>query len=152
MTFMMMMMLCQAAPATPLRLADLPAAVQKAVEKETQAGAKIEKIKTEKVTLPSGREETGYEVEFELKDQEREIVYAASGEVLQIEEEISWKQVPAAAQRAIQAAAKGGKLRKTDRLQRQGQVLYEAELEIGGKRSSQLFTAAGQPVPKPSGK
>lgn len=127
--------------APALKLADLPPAVRTAVEAELRTGYTIDKIKSKAF---SGQ--PAFEVEFERKGKEREILYKSSGEVIQIEETMELKDVPAPALDAMRKAAKGGKLRKADRIERAGKVYYEGELEIAGKRSSLLFDAKGNRV------
>ena len=66
----------------------------------------------------------------------KDISIAKDGAVLEIEEEVEQSSLPAAAQSALQARAKGAKITKVESVTRKGKIVsYEATVMNGTKKS-----------------
>ena len=126
------------------------AAVQTTIQTEAQGG-NIEEIERE---TENGK--TVYEAEVILNGQEVDIMIASDGTLLgkevedadddddddegdddddddDDEEEVTLDEVPAAVKDTILANAQGGTIEEIERETEDGQVVYEAEVEINGK-------------------
>lgn len=85
------------------------------------------------------KEKSGdYEVGFEQGKEEMSVVYNNQGQMLEIETEMSVKDLPA----AVQTALKGKKIKEAAKIVKDGKTYYEAE--VGGK--DLMFTADGKPA------
>jgi len=113
-----------------LKSADVPAAVKSAFEKAYPNATDVDWKK----------EDSGYEVEFELgSENEQSIVFDANGKWLEKEIEINKADLPA----PVLAALKGKRIKEASKITKaDGAVLYEAEV----KRKDLLFDANGKPV------
>jgi len=125
-----------------ITLDQAPAAVQATIKAEAQGGT-IKEIERE---TENGK--TVYEAEVIINGQEFEIEVAPDGTLLgkeveeaddeeddddDDEEEVSLDEVPAAVKATILEHAKGGTIEEIERETEDGQVVYEAEVEINGK-------------------
>jgi hypothetical protein len=120
---------------------DLPAAVQKAVPDETK-GAQIKGYNQE-----TEKGKTFYEVETMLNGKSRDLLFDASGALVEVEEEIAIDSIPPAAKAAIEKRAAGGKVNKVESVTRGHIVSYEAEITSKtGKRSEVAVKPDGSPV------
>lgn len=124
--------------AKKLELKDLPPAVQKTVQKESQ-GAEIKNI---------GKEtEDGiaqYEVETLLNGKHRDFNVDTKGTLLVVEEETTLETIPAAAKAAILKKVADGKLGTVELFKRRGETMYEAGYTSkGGKKHEVLVKADG---------
>jgi hypothetical protein len=120
---------------------DLPAAVQKAVPDETK-GAQIKGYNQE-----TEKGKTFYEVETMLNGKSRDLLFDASGALVEVEEEIAIDSIPPAAKAAIEKRAAGGKVNKVESVTRGQIVSYEAEITSKtGKRSEVAVKPDGSPA------
>ena len=132
-----------------ITLDEAPAAVQATIQAEAQGGS-IEEIERE---TENGK--TVYEADVIINGQEVEIKVAPDGTLLgkeveddddddnegddddddddDDEEEVTLDEVPAAVKATILAQAQGGTIEEIERETEDGQVVYEAEVEINGK-------------------
>ena len=119
-----------------LQMEDLPQPVQKAVRQEEARGATI-------VGLASEREggKTMYEVETKVNGRTRDLLFDASGKLVEAEEETTIGAVPSAVRAAFDAR---GKVLKVEALTRGGVVTYEAQIEKNGKKSEVVVDANGK--------
>lgn len=120
-----------------LALKDLPPGAQKTIREQTR-GSRILKIDRE--------EKDGamvYEVETQTRGGRRDLLVSSSGEVLEIEQEVEWNAVPAAARAALARKATGGKIVKVEEVTRNGRVIYEASIRRQGKTEEAAVTASG---------
>jgi uncharacterized membrane protein YkoI len=109
---------------------DLPPAVQKAVPAETK-GAEIKGYNQE-----TEKGKTFYEVETMLNGKSRDLLFDASGALVEVEEEVALDSIPSAAKAAIQKRAASGKVNKVESVTKGQSVNYEAEITSKtGKRS-----------------
>ncbi len=133
-----------------ITLDQAPAAVQATIKAEAQGGT-IKEIERE---TENGK--TVYEAEVIINGQEVEIEVAPDGTLLgkeienadddkdkdegdddndndEDEEEVTLDEAPAAVKATILAQAQGGAIKEIERETEDGQVVYEAEVEINGK-------------------
>jgi uncharacterized membrane protein YkoI len=120
---------------------DLPPAVQKAVPAETK-GAEIKGYNQE-----TEKGKTFYEVETVLNGKSRDLLFDASGGLVEVEEEVALDSIPSAAKAAIEKRAASGKVDKVESVTKGQSVSYEAEITSKtGKRSEVAVKADGSPV------
>ncbi len=76
-------------------------------------------------------EDSGYEAEFELKNEEMSVTYDKAGNMLEAEMEIEKEQLPQSAAEYI-SAQKWGKIKEVSKIVKADEtILYEAELKKG---------------------
>ena len=119
-----------------IQMKDLPAAVQKAVQQEEARGATVKSIVAEK---EGGK--TMYEVETMVSGRSRDLIFDATGKIVEVEEEVSIDAVPAPVKAALEAA---GKVIKVETLTKGAKVTYEAQIEKNGTEIA--VDAAGKRV------
>ncbi len=112
-----------------IKQADLPAAVREALPANT-AGAEIKNVIKE-----TSKGKTVYEVETVKNGLTRDLIFSASGALLETEEQVSLEAIPAASRSALEAKAKGAKIEKVEALTKNGKVTYEAAILRNGKKS-----------------
>jgi uncharacterized membrane protein YkoI len=121
----------------PVKMKDLPAAVQKTVLEQTKGG----ELKGLSMELENGK--TFYEAETRVNGRGRDVLIDANGAVVEIEEEVTLDSLPAAARAAIEKSASGGKITKVELVTKGKIVTYEAALLKGGKKSEIIVAADG---------
>jgi uncharacterized membrane protein YkoI len=114
---------------------DLPPAVQKAVQEETK-GATIKGYAKE---VENGK--TMYEVETTVNGHSRDLLFDATGRLVEAEEAVSLDTVPAAVRTAFEAR---GKVLTVETVTKGKTVTYEAQVEKNGKKSEVAVDAAGK--------
>jgi uncharacterized membrane protein YkoI len=119
-----------------IQLKDLPQPVQKAVQQEEAKGATIVGLASE---TEGGK--TMYEVETTVSGHTRDLLFDASGTLVETEEETPLGAVPAAVKTALEAR---GKVLKVETLTKGGTVTYEAQIEKNGKKSELEVDANGK--------
>jgi uncharacterized membrane protein YkoI len=120
-----------------VQMKDLPAAVQKAVTEQIK-GAELKGLTEE---VENGK--TVYEVETIKNGRTRDVVIDATGAVLEVEEAVDLKDIPAPAKAAIEKAAAGGKITKVETITKNGVTSYEAAISKLGKHSEVKVAADG---------
>jgi len=111
-----------------LKLAQLPAAVQKTVSRESER-ATVKEYSTE---VEGGVRL--YEAELEINGRSKDISINSKGEVVEIEEQVELDSLPDAVKNALTKAAGGGTIRKIESLTKRGKlVAYEAAIVEGKK-------------------
>ena len=113
----------------PVKLSDLPPAVQKAIEAQTK-GAEIKGISTE-----TEKGKTLYEAETRLNGHGRDLLFDKTGTLVEVEEETALDAIPAPARSAIEKKSANGKVLKVETVTSGSKVSYEAEIEKNGKKS-----------------
>ncbi|MGB7159667.1 MAG: PepSY domain-containing protein [Tepidisphaeraceae bacterium] len=141
-----------------VKLADTPAAVQKAFKDEAKGGA-IEKVTKE---TEDGKEV--YEALVTIDGKKYEVEVGADGKLLEKEAaemddkedddddddddekevEVRLSDVPAAAQKTLQEHAKGAKIEKVTKDTEDGKEIYEAEVTLDGKKHEIEVAADGK--------
>src|SRR5947209_5124175 len=91
-----------------LKVADLPPAVQKAVQEELKNATLVG------VSKEREKGKTLYEVETTVKGKTRDLMVDAAGSVVEVEEEVEISSIPAAARDAITKKAGSGKITKVE--------------------------------------
>jgi uncharacterized membrane protein YkoI len=126
--------------ADKMKVENLPAPVQKTVNAET-ATATLVRLEKER---EGGK--TVYEVETKVNGKSRDLMVAADGKILSVEEETAIEGIPAAAREAILKKAAGAKIKMVETVTKGSDVSYEATI-IGksGKTKEFGFNADGTP-------
>jgi len=124
----------------PVKMTDLPAAVQKSIQEQTK-GATIKGVAQE-----SEAGKTVYEVETTLDGKGRDLTFDTGGKLVELEEEVPISSIPAAAKTAIETRAAGATITKVEKVTEGQSVKYEAALRKGTKRSEISVTADGMPA------
>lgn len=130
---------------TPVKMADLPPAVQATV-KEQSKGAVLRGLSKE---VEKGK--TIYEAELKVNGHNKDVSIDADGTVIEVEEETPIDSVPAAAKAAILKGAGTGKVLKVETVTQHGSVVaYEAQVQktVGGKKSEVRVGPDGKPAPE----
>ena len=120
---------------------DLPAAVQKTAQRESQ-GTVLRYSKE----VENGKIE--YEVEMIVAGKSKDISIDPSGKVVEIEQQLSLDAVPLAAMAAIQKGAAGGSVRKVEEVTSDTETAYEAQILNNGKRREIRVHADGSAAPE----
>jgi uncharacterized membrane protein YkoI len=126
---------------TPVKMKDLPPAVQKTVQDQTK-GAQIKGLSKE---VEKGK--TMYEVETMMNGKARDLLIDATGALVSVEEPIAIDAIPAAAKAAIEKLAAGGKIKSVETVTKGQTVTYEAVI-AKGKKNSEVVVAADGSVQK----
>ena len=127
----------------PIKFADLPAVVQKAMLRE----AKGVKIKNTLVEVEDGK--TYYECETILPSgKSRDFLVNPQGKVTEVEDEVEVGEVPAAVKAAVEkAAAGGGKITKLESVKKDGKITgYAATVVKNGKTTGLELNPDGTKV------
>ena len=124
-----------------IQKADLPTAVQKAMESET-AGSTIRGYSSE---VEEGQQE--YEVETVKNGHSRDISFAPDGQVLEVEEQVELANLPSRVRDALHAKAGSGNITKVESITKQGKlVAYEAKVQKAGKKHEIQVGPDGEPL------
>lgn len=116
---------------------DLPPAVQAAVQDATR-GATIKGYARE-----VGGGKTMFEVETTVNGHARDLLFDASGTLVEVEEAMSLDAVPVAVKTALAAR---GHVVTVEQVTRGKAITYEAVVEHNGKQSEVAVTADGKPI------
>ncbi len=121
----------------------LPAAVRKTVKEQTQ-GAKLLSASKE---IENGA--VKYEIETDVQGRSRNISLDGAGKVIEIEEQVALDTLPPAARARIEQQAGKGKVLSIEMVTEPGKpVIYEATIEVAGKRAEIRVAADGSLLPK----
>lgn len=120
---------------------DLPAAVEKTVVQQSK-GATIRGFNEE---MENGQ--TTYEVEMVVNGHSKDVQMDANGAVIEVEEQIDLKALPADVKAGLQAKAGEGKITKVESITKKDKlVAYEAKVVTGGKKSEVQVGPDGKPL------
>lgn len=120
---------------------DLPAAVEKTVVQQSK-GATIRGFNEE---MENGQ--TTYEVEMVVNGHSKNVQMDANGAVIEVEEQIDLKALPADVKAGLQAKAGEGKITKVESITKKDKlVAYEAKVVTGGKKSEVQVGPDGKPL------
>src|SRR5260370_18082450 len=124
-----------------LRKSDLPPAVQKTAEAQSQ-GATIQGYSSE---IADGKLE--YEVSMTVNGHSRYVSIAPDGSVLEIEAEAALADLPPTVRPGLHAKAGAGTITKVESITKHGTlVAYEAQVSTGGERSEIQVGPDGKPL------
>jgi hypothetical protein len=113
-----------------LKKSDLPAAVQKVAEQQSQ-GATVRGYASE---TEDGKLQ--YEVSLTVDGHTKDVAIAPDGTINEIEEQVFLDKLPSSVRDALQKKAAPGKIVKVESLTKRDQlVAYEAQVTTGGKKS-----------------
>jgi hypothetical protein len=137
-TLLVVLLTCAAIAAEkPVKMKDLPAAVQKTVQEQIQ-GADLKGLSKE---VENGK--TFYEAETMRDGKSRDILMDTSGQIVEVEEATTLESVPAPVRTALQKAARKGKIVKVETVTKGGVVSYEAVVSKNGKKSEVALSGDG---------
>ena len=119
---------------TKIKLADLPAPVQKTVQEQTK-NAELKRLSKE---VENGK--TFYEIEIIVNGKSRDLLVDPSGKIVELEEAVTLESVPAAVRAAL---APKGRILKIETVTRRNAVSYEAVISKNGKKSEIAVEADG---------
>jgi hypothetical protein len=124
-----------------IKRSDLPPAVEKTVAAES-TGATIKGFSTEKE-----KGETFYEAEMMVNGHSKDVLIAADGTVVEVEEQVVLDSLSADVKAGLQTKAGKGKILKVESLTKKGKlVAYEAQVETNGKKSEVQVGPDGKPL------
>jgi hypothetical protein len=90
---------------------------------------------------------TTYEIELLTPQGSKDVTFSATGDVLEVEQQVDPATLPPPVAAAFAKAATGGKLGKVESLTRQGQlVAYESTVAKAGRHRELAFRPDGTPM------
>jgi uncharacterized membrane protein YkoI len=126
---------------TKIQRSDLPAAVEKAVAAQS-ANAAIKGFSREK--------ENGqiyYEAEMTTSGRSKDVLFDATGNVVEIEEQVALDSLPSEVKQGLQSKAGQGKILKVESITKHDKlVAYEAKVQNGSKKSEVQVGPDGKPL------
>jgi hypothetical protein len=123
----------------PVKMKNLPKAVQKTVQEQSQ-GATIRGLSKE---VKGGK--SSYEVELKVNGHNKDVLIDSEGAVVEIEEEVALTSLPPAAKAEIEKQAGSGKIGMVESITKNGAIVaYEAHVKTGKKRSEVKVGPDGQ--------
>jgi hypothetical protein len=130
-----------AAQEKKIKRSELPAAVEKTVAKES-AGATIKGFSEEKE-----KGETFYEAEMTVNGHGKDVLIDATGNVVEVEEQVKLDSLSADVQAGLKAKAEGGTILKVETITKHDKlVAYEAVVQKGGKKKEVQVGPDGKPL------
>lgn len=124
-----------------VKKSDLPVAVQKTADEQSK-GAMVRGYTKE---TEEGKLE--YEVEMIVNGHTKDVSIDASGNVLEVEEQVAPETLPAEVREGLQKKAGSGKIAKVESIAKHGTlVAYEAHVVAGGKKSEVQVGPDGRPL------
>ena len=124
-----------------IKRSDLPPAVEKAVAAQSE-GATIRGFSTEKE-----KGQTFYEAEMMVNGHSKDVLIAADGTVVEIEEQVVLDSLSAEVKAGLRTKAGKGKILKVESLTKKGKlVAYEAQVDTNGKKSEVQVGPDGKPL------
>jgi uncharacterized membrane protein YkoI len=120
-----------------VKLADLPAPVQKTVQEQTKS-AELKGLSKE---VENGK--TFYEIETMANGKSRDLLVDPSGEIVEVEEATTLDSVPTPVKATLEKAAQKGKILTVETVTKGGAVSYEAVVSKNGKKSEVAVEADG---------
>ena len=124
-----------------IKRSDLPPAVEKTVAAQS-TGATIRGFSTEKE-----KDQTLYEAEMTVSGHSKDILMAADGSIVEVEEQVALDSLSPEVQAGLQAKAGKGKILKIESFTKKDKlVAYEAVVETNGKKSEVQVGPDGKPL------
>jgi hypothetical protein len=124
-----------------IKRSDLPPAVEKTVAAQS-TGATIKGFSAEKE-----KGQTLYEAEMMVNGHSKDVLIAADGSIVEIEEQVALDSLSADVKTGLQAKAGKGKILKVESLTKKGKlVAYEAKVDTDGKKSEVQVGPDGKPL------
>jgi hypothetical protein len=127
-----------------LKKSDLPSAVQKVADQQSQ-GATVRGYASE---TEDGKLQ--YEVALIVDGHTKDVAIAPDGTINEIEEQVFLDKLPSSVRDALQKKAAPGKIVKVESLTKHDQlVAYEAQVTTAGKKSEIQVGSDGRPLSHP---
>jgi hypothetical protein len=124
-----------------IKRSDLPPAVEKTVAAQS-AGATIRGFSSE---VENGR--TLYEAEMMVSGHSKDVLMAADGSIVEVEEQVVLDSLSADVKAGLQTKAGKGKILKVESLTKKGKlVAYEAKVDTNGKKTEVQVGPDGKPL------
>jgi uncharacterized membrane protein YkoI len=124
-----------------IKRSDLPPAVEKTVAAQS-SGATIRGFSTEKE-----KGQTFYEAEMTVNGHSKDVLIAADGTVVEVEEQVALDSLSPEVKAGLQAKAGKGKILKVESLTKKDKlVAYEAQVDTNGKKSEVQVGPDGKPL------
>jgi len=110
--------------------------------------SKFKTLYPEAEELEWSKEDPNFEAEFELNDIEMSVVFDAEGKVLETETEIKMEDLPEPVKLSLKNDFDGYEAEEPAKLEKNGEVFYEVELEKGDVEFDGIFSKDGKLVNK----
>ena len=123
----------------PVRMKDLPKAVQTTVQEQSK-GATVRGLSKE---TDNGK--IYYEVELKVNGHNKDVLIDSTGAVIEIEEEMAMASVPAAVKAELEKHIRGGKITMVESVTKNDAIVaYEVHVKTGRKHSEVKVGPDGQ--------
>jgi hypothetical protein len=124
-----------------IKRSDLPPAVEKTVVAQS-AGATIRGFSSE-----AEKGQTLYEAEIMVNGHSKDVLMAADGSIVEVEEQVALDSLSAEVKAGLQAKAGKGKILKVESITKKNKlVAYEARVDTNGKKSEVQVGPDGKPL------
>ena len=124
-----------------VKMANLPPAVQKTVQEQSQ-GATIRGLSIEE---ENGK--TFYEAELKVNGHNKDVLIDPTGAIVEVEEQVTLESLPPAAKTALEKQAGKGKITFVESVTKGSSVVaYEAKIKTAGKTSEIRVSPEGAAV------
>ena len=90
------------------------------------------------------KEMPNYEAEFEMKEVSMSAIFNPAGNLMEVESKMSKKMLPKAILESIAKDYPGYEIEEAAKIETDGKVTYEAEVEKGEKSTDLIFDADGK--------
>src|SRR5437879_10985959 len=128
----------------PLKMENLPPAVQKTVQEQSK-GATIRGLSKEE---ENGK--TFYEAELKVNGHNKDLLIDPTGSIVEVEEQVTLESLPPAVKTALDKHAAKGKIAFVESVTKGGSVIaYEAKIKTAGKTSEIRLSPEGAAVKEP---
>jgi hypothetical protein len=107
-------------------------------------------VKAFKTKYPSAKEvkwekeQANFEAEFEMKEVSMSAVFNPAGDFIEVESKMDKKMLPKPILESIAKDYPGYKIEEAAKIENNGKVTYEAEVEKGEKSMDLIFDASGK--------
>ena len=119
--------LAAAAPATKIKKTELPEAVLKTVDRHAPGGRVVRCWRIE------GDHEAMYEVDLKVDGRKRGFIVSLTGELLTIQEEVAWHELPGVVRDRIERVARGNEIEEVYSIAQHGELVgYGARIDGEG--------------------
>jgi hypothetical protein len=126
-----------------VKLKSVPAPVRQAIREQSQ-GATIRGVSKE---TKDGK--TFYEVELKVGGHGKDVLFDPTGAVVEVEEEVSLSELPAAVKAEFEKQAGKGRIVKVESVTKKGSIaFYEAKIRKGLKTSEVKVSPEGSLLPE----
>ena len=125
----------------PLKMENLPPAVQKTVQEQSK-GATIRGLSKEE---ENGK--TFYEAELKVNGHNKDLLIDPTGSIVEVEEQVTLASLPPAVKTGLEKQAGKGKIAFVESVTKGGSVVaYEAKIKTAGKTSEIKVSPEGAAV------